>query len=134
MLRIAPEKICFIVLKAREFDAKVEVVEPNPGSNPSDGDMREVLEDYDDDAVYEELVAFIGAQNEDEQVELVALTWIGRGDFGKSEVAEARAQARNARNGRTAEYLLGIPLLSDYLEMGLEQLGESCEEFKKGHL
>ncbi len=134
MLRIAPEKICFIVLKAREFDAKVEVVEPNPGSNPSDEDMREVLEDYDDDAVYDELKEFIGAQNEDEQVELVALTWIGRGDFEKSEVAEAREQARQARSGPTADYLLGIPLLSDYLEMGLDQLGESCEEFKLGHL
>jgi hypothetical protein len=35
-LTISPEKVCFIIIKAREFDAKDEVTEPDPGSNPSD--------------------------------------------------------------------------------------------------
>lgn len=134
MLRIAPEKICFVVLKARAFDAKVDVVEPDPGSNPADEDMREVLEDYADDPTYDEVHDFIAAQNEDEQVELVALTWVGRGDFDGLDMQAARDAALAAHNERTAEYLLGIPLLADYLETGLDQIGESCEEFKRGHL
>jgi hypothetical protein len=35
-LTISPEKVCFVIIKAREFDAKDEVTEPDPGSNPSD--------------------------------------------------------------------------------------------------
>jgi hypothetical protein len=134
MLEISPEKVCWIVVKAREFDAKVEVVEPDPGSNPSDEDMREVLEDYADDPTYQELVEFIGGLNEDEQVELVALAWLGRGDYGVDEWNDLLAEARRARTGHTAEYLLGMPLLADYIEEGLAAMDLSCEEFKMGRL
>ncbi len=48
MLNVSPEKICYIIVKAREFDAKVEPVEPDPGSNPADGGEREILSDYRD--------------------------------------------------------------------------------------
>ena len=34
-LNISVDKVCYIALKAREFDAKVEPVEPDPGSNPA---------------------------------------------------------------------------------------------------
>ena len=30
-LTISPEKVCFIIVKAREFDAKDVVTEPDPG-------------------------------------------------------------------------------------------------------
>ena len=63
MLQISPEKVCFIAIKAREFDAKVEVVIPQLGSNPADEGMRQVLEDFSDDPVLEELTAFINALN-----------------------------------------------------------------------
>ena len=48
-LNVNLEKVCFIIVKAREFDAKVDPVEPEPGSNPSDDQEREILEDYADD-------------------------------------------------------------------------------------
>lgn len=125
---IDPDKVCWVILKAREFDAKTAPVEEEPGSNPIDEDMREVLEDLPDDPVEEELKAFIDALNEDEQIELVALAWIGRGSFTAEEWPEAVAEARRAHNDRTAEYLLGMPLLSDYLLEGLAAFGISCEE------
>ena len=122
------DKVCWVILKAREFDAKTAPVEEEPGSNPIDEDMREILEAYPEDTVEEEFKAFIDSLNEDEKVELVALAWVGRGSFSAEEWPEAVAEARRAHNDRTAEYLLGMPLLSDYLEEGLAAFGLSCVE------
>ncbi len=134
MLTIALEHVCFLIVKAREFDAKVDVVEPEPGSNPGDEDMREVLEDYADDPVQEELTAFIDGLSYDEQVDLVTLAWLGRDDFTADDWAAVRQDAADAHNDRTAAYLLGMPLLGDYLEEGLALLGFSCQEFEMGRL
>ena len=76
-LTLSPEKVCFIILKAREFDAKDEVTEPDPGSNPSDDNDAAVLEDHTDDPVVEELTSLIDSLSEDEQIDLVTLTWLG---------------------------------------------------------
>ncbi len=133
-LAVDRQKVCFLILKARAFDAKVDIVEPDPGSNPSDEDMREVLEDYADDPTYQELCSLLEALNEDEQIDLVALVWLGRGDYAKGDWEEARREARNARTDHTAGYLLGIPQLGDYLEEGLAEIGYSCEEFEMGRL
>lgn len=133
-LNISPEKVCFIVIKAREFDAKDAVTEPDPGSNPSDDKDLAVLEDHSDDPVVEELTAFINALSEDEQVDLVALVWLGRDDYTASDWPVVREEAARAHNERTAEYLLGTPMLGDFLEEGLALLGRSCEEFEAERL
>jgi len=129
-LSIATDKVCFIVVKAREFDAKDLVTEPDPASNPTDDGMISVLEDHKDDPVYREITAFIGALTEDEQVDLVALAWLGRGDGTIEDWPELRAQAASEHNRRTARYLLGLPLLPDYLEEGLSLFGRSCESYE----
>jgi hypothetical protein len=129
-LNISPEKVCYIIIKAREFDAKVEPVEPDPGSNPVDTGEREVLEDYEDDATLAELREAIDDLNDDEVIDLIALAWLGRGDFGKTEWAEARALARERHRHHSATYLTGIPALGDYLEDGLAELGHSCEAYE----
>ena len=133
-LTISPEKICFIIVKAREFDAKDQVTEPDPGSNPCDDGNTAILEDHDDDPVVEELTSFINCLSEDEQIDLVALTWLGRDDYSASDWPAVRAEAARAHNKRTAAYLLGTPLLADFLEEGLSLLGRSCKEFEIDHL
>ena len=120
---LSTEKVAYIIAKAREFDVKVEPVAPDPGSNPADDDELDVLEDFAADPTYDELVSAIRELNRDEQIELVALTWIGRGSFTSDQWVEAVAEARDAHNDHTAEYLTGIPLLSDYLEEGLSAMG-----------
>jgi hypothetical protein len=127
-LAISPGQVCFIVAKAREFNAKDLVTEPDPGSNPTDDNEIAVLENHSDDPVVEELVALIGSLNEDEQIDLVALAWLGRDDNSVEDWAEIREEAARAHNKHTARYLMGMPLLSDYLEQGLSLLGYSCEE------
>ena len=133
-LTISPEKVCFIIIKAREFDVKDEVTEPDPGSNPSDDRDAAVLEDHEDDPVVEELTSLINSLSEDEQIDLVALAWLGREDYSASDWSTVRHEAARAHNERTADYLLGMPLVSDFLEEGLSMLGYSCEEFEIGRL
>lgn len=133
-ININLSKVCFIIIKAREFDAKVDPVEPDPGSNEADDGEREILEDYADDPTLEELRGAIDVLNEDEAVDLVALTWIGRGDFTRREWAQARALARQSRSGPAAAYLTGMPALGDYLEEGLAELGYNCSDLDAEHL
>jgi hypothetical protein len=134
MISIPVEKLVYIVVKAREFGAKVEPVEPEPGSNPADSGEREVLEDYSDDATYQELLDALAAFDEDAIDELQALIWIGRGDYAKEDWREAVSAARHVTNPGTAEYLARMPLLPDYIEAGLEALGYSIEDLEAEHL
>ena len=134
MDNIALDKVCFIIAKAREFDVKVDVVEPDPGSNASDEAMDTVLEDYADDPVFDELKSTIDDLNVDEQSELVALMWVGRGTYDAADWADALAEARRDHTDHTAEYLLGEPQLCDHLEEGLSALGYSCEDFEMGRM
>lgn len=133
-LNISSEKICFIIVKAREFDAKVEPVEPDPGSNPADDGGREILEDYADDATLAELRSAIDDLNDDEIIDLIAVAWLGRGDFTKDNWLDARELARERHRPRSANYLIGMPALGDYLEEGLAMLGYSCMEEEMGRL
>jgi hypothetical protein len=129
-LTISPEKVCFVIIKAKEYDAKDEVTEPDPGSNPSDDKDVSVLEDHQDDPVVEEITSFIDSLSEDEQIDLVALAWLGRDDYTAVDWPAVREEAARAHNERTAEYLLGLPLVGDFLEEGLSMLGHSCEEYE----
>jgi Protein of unknown function (DUF3775) len=133
-LSISLEKLAYIVIKAREFDAKVDPVEEDPGSNPADDDEREVLEDYGDDTTYQELVEALEGLNEDEISELIALVWIGRGEYDAKEWDDALSEARDSRDQRAVSYLTGIPDLGDEIEEGLSSLGISLEDAEKGHL
>lgn len=134
MLTISPEKIFFIIVKAREFDAKDAVTDPDPSSSGTDDRMIAVLEDHGDDPAYDEAHDFIAALTEDEQVDLVTLAWLGRGDYTAADWDEVRGEAADAHNERTAEYLLGMPLLADYLEEGLSLLDISLEDYELGRL
>jgi hypothetical protein len=127
-LAISPEKVCFIIVKARDFDAKDVLTDPNDSSNATDDAMLSVLEDHKDDPVVQEISAAIFGMTEDEQVDLVTLAWLGRGDGTIEDWDELRAEAARAHNKRTASYLLGMPLLPNHLEEGLAQFGMSCEE------
>jgi Protein of unknown function (DUF3775) len=133
-LNISAEKVCYIIVKAREFDAKVPPVDPDPGSNPADDGEREILEDYADDPTLLELRSAIDDLNEDEVVDLIALAWLGRGDYGKEDWPEATALARERHKRHSADYLIGIPTLGDFLEDGLDMVDRSCEDFEIGRL
>jgi hypothetical protein len=127
-LLISPEKVGFLIEKAREFDVKEEASDPDSGSNGADDDMIDVLEDNGHDPIVSEITGFINALTEDEQVDLVALMRLGRGDGSIEEWKDLRRQALEGRNGRTAGYLLGEPMLGDFLAEGLGEFGVSWSD------
>lgn len=131
---IATDAVCRIVVKARQFSAKEGAVGEGTGSNPSDDGFHSILGAFKGDPVYTELKSFIDDLDIDDQCDLVALTWVGRGDFTALQWARALGTAREQHTDHTAEYLLGTPLLADFLEEGLAAFGESCEGFEQGHL
>jgi len=134
VLTIDPETVGYIIVKAREFDLKVAPEEPDPGSNPADDKMIEVLEDRPDDPTYDELISALESLNEDQLLDLVALLWIGRGDYESDEWEDARSEAEAIRDKHIPSYLVGTPLLGDYLEEGLTKLGYSIDEAVSSHL
>lgn len=130
-LTIPVDKVCWIIIKAREFDVKNAPSEPEPASNASDDMMVSVLEERADDPVEHELRTFIASLSEDEQVDLVALMWLGRDDGTLADWPSIRAEAARSHGNHprhTANYLLGEPLVSDFLEEALSLFGESCDE------
>src|SRR5262249_62266962 len=134
-LGISPEMVRYIIAKARQFDAKEGDSDPDEGSNAADDKMADVLEDKpEEDAVRTELVSFINALDEDEQVNLVALAWLGRGTYDIDEWEDAIDTARTEHNKRTGQYLLGLPLLGDYLAEGLDAFDEDFDDEEEEEL
>jgi len=118
-----PDTVFFIIDKAQEFHVKEQVTIPEEALSPSGDWARQVLADHADDPVFQELKTTIDDLEPDQQVTLVTLMWIGRGDYSADEWDSAFELAGESWNERTAEYLIGTPLVSDYLNMGLEALG-----------
>lgn len=123
------ENLEFIIAKAREYDVQVPAVDEDSGSNPGDDESVDILDSSLDNPTRKELVSAIRSLNEDERIELLALLWVGRGDFSASEWQDALATAAERHNGREAKYLLGTPLLGDYIEEGLVALGIDVEAY-----
>jgi hypothetical protein len=128
-LSISPEKVFFIVAKARQTDSKA--TESDLASDLSDDDVVFGLEDHSKETDRSELATFIRGLNVDEQIDLVALMWLGRGDGDLDNWRELRGEAARAHNNRTASYLIGTPMLADYLEEALLQFGKSLEDFEE---
>lgn len=127
MQALSLDKAKFIIAKARAYDAEVEPVNENSGSNPSDDSGIDILQDTTDNSTEQELRDTIVALNADERNEVLALLWLGRGDFSKGEWANAVAEAARYPTNR-AHYLMGQPLLGDLLDEGLAELGYSLED------
>lgn len=134
MLEISTEKIAHVIVRARECDAKVGSWEDVNEYSFRDSDADSVLENFSNDATRAELMEFIAGLNEDEQASLVALAWVGRGSFAPEELDEALATAKAENVNSTEDYLLGMPMLADFLEDGLDRLGYSVEEVEAGVL
>ena len=123
-LGISLEAVATIVDAARAVQEGEESGRLAREEEDEEGLDAEDDENMDEDA----LRAFIADLNEDEQASLIALAWIGRGDYSGEEWEEARALAKERNTRDTAEYLLGIDMLGDMIEEGLSELGLSLED------
>jgi len=130
---IAVETVCYVINRAREVMADLDPLDDEPGRHAPDDVMRDELPEEDEAGAlenpeYDDLKAFIDSLNEDEQADLVALTWIGRGTYTADDWDEAVEVAHEEHPKRVARYLMSQPLLADELEEGLSELGFSCED------
>jgi hypothetical protein len=127
MLTIPLNTVAWIILKAREFDVKEGGTDDQ---NDDSNNPMSVLEDREDDPSQDELTSWISDLNVHQQAELVALFWLGRDDGDADDYPDLLAQAQGQQGSGTARYLLGSPLLGDYLEEGLEKLGIDTSELE----
>lgn len=126
-LSIPIDRLSYIIAKVREFDSKVPPASASRSASHEYEGANEMLEDHADDAVQDELHHIIDDLNDDEAVELVALSWVGRGTYSAEDWKDACNTARQERRNSTADYLLGTPLLADYLEEGLAAFDKRVE-------
>lgn len=132
-LTLTPDSAFAILLKAREFDVKVDQTDPDSGSNPTDDTSIDALEFGPSDATQAELVSAISDLNDDEQRDLVALILLGRGDFALGEWSEAKRAAGDIGRQQIARFVTEIPLVSDFLEEGLSQFNETIDDYLERH-
>jgi hypothetical protein len=128
-LTINPDAAFAIMLKAREFDAKVEQTDPDSGSNPSDDGGIDTLETDDSDDTQREIDSAISDLNDDEQLDLIALILVGREDYTLEEWESARREAGTVGRAHVAKFVTDIPLVSDFLEEGLSQFNLTVRDY-----
>lgn len=135
MNALSQDKVEFVISMAREVgEASLAIIgeelaeekEPTQYSELSLAAKAQdsASEDFAGDSAYQELKSVINGMNVEERSELVALMWLGRGTYTKSEWASAVDDARDASNDHTAEYLMGAPLLPDFLTEGMSMMME----------
>ncbi len=128
MFDMNPETICFLIGKAHEFHAKEEVVIPDVPYSPADDWARQILADHLDDPTYREVQYAIEDLEPDQRAIVLALAWLGRGDYSLEEWDAAVKAANDELSPGLVNRLMSIPLIADYWEDGLRQHGYSCEE------
>ncbi|MEP1932716.1 MAG: DUF3775 domain-containing protein [Roseibium sp.] len=130
-LSLSPDTIRLLAQKAKAVATSIEdsFEDGHEGDVEFDAESLEEAHNHDGlaeeestDLSDEELRDLIEDLNVDESAELVAITWIGRGDFEADDFTQATQEARERAVGSTATYLLGMPMLADYLEAGLDAL------------
>jgi hypothetical protein len=142
MLDTDLETVCWLIVKMREFEVE-DAMPTEPGDDDESLSPNHNTEGEDfvaqaaeagylarvrEDPIYQDVKRILDDLNEDAQIELVALAWMGRGDYnGVQDWPEAVREARARHNEHTSDYLLGMPMASEYLEQGLDQLGMTCD-------
>lgn len=131
-LTLNPEFLRSVILRLRALMAQEDEVSPDSGSNPSDDEGPATLQDSPDNLSRVELTGELDDLEPDQQHELVALMWIGRGDMEPEEWEEALALAADREDGPTAAYLLAHPHVADYLDEGVDRLLDGSDLMETG--
>lgn len=133
LLELNPEKVCFLIVKLREYAVETESPTGNSSNASDDGFVAVYLNDSGH-SVRKEIEQFIGAMDVDEQRELIALCLIGGSDFSMAEWPELLKEASEHPEPTTAAFILGLPKAADQLEEGLALFDLSCNDFAQDRL
>lgn len=143
MQELKPEHVAHIIFAARRLYADGDVRESmrdlddeRSGEAPdiNDEDLDAIPhEEHEHDPVYQDAAAFINNLASDEQCELIALAWLGRGDGTEEDWDDLVNLATERRTSRTADYLLSMNMLGEYLEDGMDMFGHQISDFEDEH-
>lgn len=128
MLEINSETVCRLIILAKEFHAQEAVVIPEEPGNPSGDWAQQMLASHVNDSSFAEFKSIVRDLEPDQQHQLVALMWLGRGDYALDEWDDAVEYAADNASATTAEYLIAHPMLADYFIEGLAAYGLGCED------
>ena len=134
MLNITIDKVAYIAFMIRQEGQSYGGGADAYSDKSFDLESQHNIDDFEDNVergINPELVEYIDDLNEDEAIDLVCLMWIGRGTYSVDQLAEARQVAVEEATHKTSDYLLGTPMLSDYLEAGLIEFGFTPEEIER---
>jgi hypothetical protein len=113
MLTIPIEKLADIIAKAAECDAEPLTMDEIAGK-----------------ASYQRLNNALESLSNFERSEVLALAWLGRGDYLREEWREAVEEAHRNGSDSLMEYAVGRPSLCDCLKEGLRELGYPIVDYE----
>jgi hypothetical protein len=111
-----------IIDKVHEFQSRDDITFPDEPERIDVDWVQQVAAGYSTDPYYQDLCGIIEDLEPDQQMSLVSLMWLGRGDYSVDEWNDALQFAEENWTDHTADYLIGTSLLADYLDEGLQQL------------
>jgi hypothetical protein len=126
-LRINPDKVCQIIEAGRELAGRVAPTTGDRTTNGDDSPLHFIEQDVDD-PTRQQIVEMIAGMNVEEQVDLLALIYLGRGDFGLDEWDDALEEARTRIDDADADFMIGDVALPGYLGEALDAFGKSCPD------
>ena len=130
-LRISTDKVCAFIEAAREVAGKVPSTAGDRTTTGDDSRLVTIEEPEGDgkneDGRRHEMVEFVAGLNVEEQTDLLALFWLGRGDYELAEWDDALTEAEARLAARDPDYMIGDAALPEYLGDGLEAFGRSCD-------
>ena len=128
-LGVSLETVATVVDLARTVQVKEET-DADQATEDANSEAA-LLQETPDDMTEDSLRQFIDELNEDEQASLIALAWIGRGDYGPEDWEEARALAAERNESDAASYLMNMEMLGDLLAEGVASFGLSIEDVER---
>jgi hypothetical protein len=131
-LRISTEKVCAFIEAAREVAGKVTSTAGDRTTTGDDSKLETIVDEpgqdiYEGDDRRREMVEFVAGLNVEEQTDLLALIWLGRGDYDLTEWDDALAEAEARIAARDPDYMIGDSALPEYLGDGLEAFDRTCD-------
>ncbi|WP_404364204.1 DUF3775 domain-containing protein [Marinobacter sp.] len=133
MLQVNPETVCRLVELAQSFHVQEQISIPDQPNSPAEDWSRQMLADHADNTSVQEFRTVVEDLEPDQQQEVMALMWLGRGDFTLEEWEAILTEAEEQWTPETADYLLMHPMLADYLLEGLDLHGYHCQETNMLH-
>ena len=130
-LSLNPRFLQELILKTRAVMAQTSELSNEDSDTVDEVASARYLGD-DRNLSVDEVISEIEDLEPDQQAELVALMWIGRGDMEPEEWDEAVQLAMQRRCGSTAEYLLTHPHLAEHWDEGVDKIFDGSDLVETG--